>query len=404
MLYIYEASDKEGAILKGKIEAETRGAVIEYLEKKELIPVSIEREGEEKGIQILSLNLFETVKPIDRVLLVRNLAAAIKAGLNIIEALDVLISDAAKNIIKKILNQAKFNLQNGQALSATFAYYKKYFPPVFVGLIRAGEASGRLESTLDELGQHLSKEYNLTRKVKSALAYPVVLLTASVAVVIMLLTFVIPRLAKSFKMSKTELPFITKALIAISNVLTYSYILDIAVIAALIWFFAYFRTTAMGRRVFLKILLKIPVARDLVKKVALVRLTRTLGSLISSGTTIIEALGFSADAVGNETYKKVILSSSEQVRSGIPLSKAFGENSELFPRLLINMMAVGEKTGTLEKVLKTFSDFYDEEVDHTLKDLTTFIEPILLLFMGLIIGTIALSILLPIYQLVGKFV
>ncbi len=404
MLYIYEASDKEGVVIKGKIEAETRGAVIEYLEKKELIPVSIEKEGEEKGIQILSLSLFERVKPIDRVLLVRNLAAAIKAGLNIIEALDVLISDATKNIIKKILNQAKFNLQNGQALSTTFAYYKKYFPPVFVGLVRAGEASGRLESTLDELAQHLSKEYNLTRKVKSALAYPIVLLTASVSVVIMLLTFVIPRLAKSFKMSKTELPFITKALIAISNILTYSYFLDIIVIVALVWFFAYFRTTSMGRRVFLKILLRIPVARNLVKKVALVRLTRTLGSLVSSGTTIIEALGFSADAVGNETYKKAILSSSEQIRSGIALSRAFGEHSELFPRLLISMMAVGEKTGTLEKVLKTFSDFYDEEVDHTLKDLTTFIEPILLLFMGLIIGTIALSILLPIYQLVGKFV
>lgn len=402
--FIYEASNKEGVIEKGKFEAESKLEVVQYLEKKNLIPISAEKEGKTKGVKGLSAAFFETVKPVDLIFLVRNLSATIRAGLNIIEALDILIADAGKNIMRKILSQAKFNLQKGQPLSATFVQYKKYFPPVFIGMVKAGEASGRLDESLDKLNSYMTKEYNLVRKIKSAMAYPVILLVASIGVVSMLLFFVLPRLAKSFQMSKVELPLVTKIVIGVSDVFTYSVVLDLAVLAALIWFFTYFRKTKMGKVFFMKVLFKIPVVRDLIKKVALVRLTRTLGGLISSGITIIEALDLTAEAVGNERYKKIILESKEQVKSGVSVSKTFADYRDLFPKLLINMMMVGEKTGTLERVLGTFSDFYEEEVDNTVKDLTTFLEPILLLFMGLIIGVIALSILLPIYQLVGKFV
>jgi type II secretory pathway component PulF len=402
--FIYEASNKEGAIEKGKFEAESKLEVVQYLEKKNLIPISVEKEGKVKGVQGLSTAFFETVKPVDLIFLVRNLSATIRAGLNIIEALDILIADASKNIMRKILSQAKFNLQKGQPLSATFIQYKKHFPPVFIGMIKAGEASGRLDESLDKLNSYITKEYNLVRKVKSAMAYPVILLVASIGVVSMLLFFVLPRLAKSFQMSKVELPLVTKIVIGVSDFFTYSIVLDLAVLVALIWFFTYFRKTKTGKVFFLKVLFKIPVVRDLIKKVALVRMTRTLGGLISSGISIIEALDLTAEAVGNERYKKIILESREQVKSGVSVSKTLSDHHDLFPKLLINMMIVGERTGTLERVLGTFSDFYEEEVDNTVKDLTTFLEPILLLFMGLVIGVIALSILLPIYQLVGKFV
>lgn len=402
--FIYEAAGKEGFIEKGKFEAESKSEVVQYLERKNLIPILIEAEGEVRRFKGLQLSFFETIRPTDRILLVRNLSATIKAGLNILESLDILIADAVKNIVKKILSQAKFNLQKGQPLSATFVQFKKYFPPVFVGLIKAGEASGRLDENLDELSRYLIKEYNLGKKIKSALAYPAILLIGSIGVITVLLLFVLPRLAKSFQMSKVELPFVTKILIGISKIFTFSPLLDLAVVAGLVWFFLYFRKTSVGRRFFLKVLLKIPVARDLVKKVALVRFSRTFGGLLASGITVIEALDISAEAVSNETYKKIILDSKEQVKAGIPLSRIFKNYPDLFPHLLINMMAVGERTGTLEHILKTFSDFYEEEVDNTLKDLTIFLEPILLLFMGLVIGTIALSILLPIYNLVGKFV
>lgn len=404
--FIYEASDKEGNIIKGEYEASDRAAAAVYLERRELIPTLLEIKGELKGIKAISFSLsfFETIKPVDRVFLVRNLAAAVKSGLNIVESLDILIVDATKNIMKEILTQAKFNLQKGQPLSATFAYYKKHFPPVFYGLIKAGEASGRLDEILEELGNYLSKEYNMNKKVKSAMVYPLILLIASVAVTALLLFFVLPKMAKTLKSVKMELPFITRALLWISNFLVdYKFFVFIFAIA-LILFFGWFRKTTAGRMFFQKIFMKLPVAKEVVKKVALARFSRTLGSLISSGLTIVESLNLAAEAVSNEIYKKAILESAESIKKGVPLSKGFKNHPELFPNLFVSMAAVGERTGTLEKVFKTFANFYEEEVDNNLKDLTSILEPLLLLVMGFIVGGIAISILLPIYQLVGKFI
>ncbi|MFH0890492.1 MAG: type II secretion system F family protein [Candidatus Liptonbacteria bacterium] len=402
--FTYEASDKSGALRRGRYEAMDKQAVIEYLERHELIPITVLGDNEvvarSRG---LKTTFFETVSATDRIVMVRNLSATIKAGLNILEGLDVLIKDSTKEIVRRILTEAKLRLQDGQPLSATFAAYKKQFPPVCVGLVRAGEASGRLDTTLDELAQHLSKEYGLVRKVRSALAYPVMLLISSIAVVTVLLIFVLPRLAKSFKAAGAELPWTTQIIFKLSDILTWSPILDLAIVALLAWFFIYFRRTAAGRRFFMEVMLRIPVARELVKKVALVRFTRTLGSLIQSGMVITEALALSAEAVGNVHYEEAILTVLKKIKDGVPLSRTLAEYPRLFPQLLLSMIAVGERTGTLEHVLKTFSEFYDEEVDNTLKDLTTFIEPLMLLFMGLIIGSIAFSVLLPIYQLVGKY-
>ncbi len=404
MLYSYEASDKDGGIVRGEFDAESKAGVIEYLTKKNLIPMKVEG-GEEAAEtkSALSKGLFESVKPLDRILLVRNLAAGLRAGLSIIEALDILIVDATKSIMRNILLQAKINLQNGQPLSQTFSSYEKHFPAVFVGMLRAGEFSGRLDATLEELGTYLAREYNLAKKVKSALAYPVLLIVAAGGVITLLLTFVLPRLAKVLKQSKVKLPWITQVFVNIGNAFSYSITLDVAIIAFIIWFFVFFRKTAIGRHVFLMVSLRIPLLNELVKKVALVRFTRTLGSLIASGVAIVEALKLSADSVSNEYYKKAILESIDQVEKGVPFSKTFKNYPHLFPHFLVSLIAVGERTGTLEHVLKTFADFYDEEVDNTLKDLTTILEPVLLLIMGLVIGSIALSVLLPIYQLVGSF-
>jgi type IV pilus assembly protein PilC len=404
MIYTYEASDQYGKIVEGEYDAHDRDGVVEYLTRKELIPISIREKGLATGEQKKNIVLFETITAVDRILLVRNLAATIRSGLNIIEALNILIGDTTKELMRAILNDAKNNLKSGQPLSATFMTYHKYFPTIFVGMIKAGEASGRLEETLNELGKHLSREYNLLRKVRSALAYPIILLVASIGVIALMLIFVLPRLVKVFKQSNAPLPLPTQILMTVSNAVTYSITLDIVVIGALVWFFVAFRKTPRGQRLFMWAFMRTPFVRELVHKVALVRLTRTLGSLIGSGTHIIEALELAADSVGNIYYKNAIVASVEQIKNGVPLSKALEHYPDLFPHFLIGLVAVGERTGTLQHVMETFADFYDEEVDHTLKDLTTFLEPMLLLMMGLVIGTIALSILLPIYRLVGKFV
>jgi len=185
---------------------------------------------------------------------------------------------------------------------------------------------------------------------------------------------------------------------------SYSLWLDAGIIAASVLFFSTFRKTALGRKFFSGLALKIPVAKNLFKKVILVRFTRTLGSLIASGLSIVEALELSSHVVGNYYYELAIADSINDIKNGIPLSECLRRHQALFPNFLTSLLTVGEKTGSLESVLKTFSDFYDDEVDNALKDLTTFLEPVLLLIMGLIVGLIAIAILMPIYQMVGKFV
>jgi type II secretory pathway component PulF len=401
-VFIYEAAHSDGTMVRGELEADSQQSIIDYLAKRRLIPLKIE----EKGVvhaRVFSTNLFEKITTPDRILLVRNLGASIKAGMNIIEALEILIADASKKLMKEILIQAKTNVQTGHPLSATFATYKQYFPPIFVGLIKAGEAYGHLDESLEQLSHQLTKDYNVERKIKSAMTYPILLLIASTSAVLLLLVFVLPRLAQTFKQSGVALPLVTRMFIAVGQSVSYSWILDLFVISGMIWFFVYFRRTDTGRKVFTFMSFRIPIIRELVKKAALVRFTRSLGNLIASGIPITDALNLAGESVGNDRYKKSILEAKGRVIAGIPLSQTLEEDPELWPRFLTSLLHVGEKTGTMENILKVFSEFYEDELDNSLKDLTTYIEPVMLLVMGVIIGAIAFSILLPIYQLVGKF-
>lgn len=403
MLYLYEAFNKSGAVVKGEVEAKDEKDVVYYLQTKDLIPSSIKAKSPvNRGLNV-QMNLFQKVTDSDRIFLVRNLATAIKAGLSITEALDVLINETKNALMRDILLSVKTKVQQGGKVSDGFAAYSKYFPPVFIGLLKSGETSSQLDKTLNELSNHLAKEYALVRKVRSALVYPTLLLLASLGVVIFLIAFVLPRLAKTFALSGAQLPFITKALLWMSAVITAKPLVTIAVFALIIIFAIYLKRSNWGKRVIAATLFHTPVVRDLIRRVALVRFTRTFGSLLSGATPILDALQISSEAVGNDYYRDAIIDTQNKIREGVPLSKGFQEYPDLFPGLLISLIAVGERTGNIEYVLGTFANFYDEEVDAKLKDLTTLFEPILLLFMGLIVGTIAVSVLLPIYQLVGKF-
>ena len=402
MRFIYEASDKEGVIVKGEFEASGKADVVKHLEGQNLIPVNIRELDEYKGMS-LSSSIFERVNALDRIMIVRNLSAATKAGLSIVEALDIMIADTQKKVLKRVLISAKSNLENGQPLWRTFESYGNLFPIVFVGMVKAGESSGELDKTLDELSDHLAREHTLSGRVKSAMMYPLMLLGTAVGVILLLLIFVLPRLSKTFQSSGVELPFITTLLINISDTITSNWILDGIVVFLLLWFFFYFRKTPRGGRFINWVLFRVPVAKELIKKVALIRFTRTLSSLIKSGTPMLEALNLAADSVSNVTYKKVIIESIHKVESGIPLSASLEVYPSLFPRFLVGLMAIGEKTGTLDHTLNTFATFYDEEIDNTLKTLMSLLEPILIIFMGLIVVLIAVSVLLPIYQLSSGF-
>ncbi len=402
-IFIYEVYNKDGATVRGEYEASTREEVVQYLLKRDLTPISVEALRGGKGGLDLSISLFEKVTPVDILFLVRNLSATVKAGLSVVEALDILIADTEKKMMKNILREVQALVKNGQPLSAGFANFANQFPPVFLGMLRAGEASGQLERTLTELGQYLSKEYALRAKVKSALTYPIILLVASIGVVSLLLIFVLPRLTKAFASSGVELPWVTKFFLGLSGMLTYSFILDGIILFFTVWFFLYFRKTNMGKKFFFFLISHIPVANELIKKVALVRFTRTLGNLMASGLSAVGSLESAAQSIGNQKYEIAIKAIVDNVKNGLSISDAIAKFPELFPRLLVSLVIVGERTGSLSEILITFSDFYEEDVDNKLKGLTAVLEPILLLIMGLLVGSIAFSIILPIYQLVGHF-
>ena len=403
MIFIYEVYNKDGATVRGEYEAGSREEVVQYLLRRDLTPISVEAiRGGKAGLD-LSISLFEKIKSVDILFLVRNLSATVKAGLSIVEALDILIADTEKKMMKNILREVQALVKNGQPLSAGFANFANQFPPVFLGMLRAGEASGQLERTLTELGQYLSKEYALRAKVKSALTYPIILLVASIGVVSLLLIFVLPRLTKAFASSGVELPWVTKFFLGLSSMLTYSFTLDLVVVFFATWFFLYFRKTTIGRKFFFFLISHIPVANELIKKVALVRFTRTLGNLMASGLSAVGSLESAAQSIGNQKYEVAIKAIVDDVKNGMSISDALTKFPDLFPRLLVSLVIVGERTGSLSEILITFSDFYEEDVDNKLKGLTAVLEPILLLIMGLLVGSIAFSIILPIYQLVGHF-
>lgn len=400
--FLYEAYDKDGATVRGEYEAQTSEEVVEHLLHRSLSPVSIRSLKANSATELSFSSLFKRLSPVDVLFLVRNLATTLKAGMSMVEALDIMIADTDRPYLRYVLQTIQAGMKSGLPFSKGFEQFRGSFPPAFIGMLRAGEASGELDSTLASLGAYLAKEYNLRQAVRAAMIYPVVLLCASAGVVALLLIVVLPRLSKAFAQSGVELPFITKVFLALSNALTYSIWLDLAVVAGLVWFFTYFRRTVIGRRFMLSVLMRTPVARDVVKKVALVRFTRTFGHLIGGGVSAIEALDIAADSVGNDDFAAAIRKAGEDLQHGISLSHSLPERRDLFPSILIGLIVVGEKTGTLSAILLDLADFYDEEAGNRLKNLTSILEPILLLVMGLIVGSIALSIMLPIYQLIGK--
>ena len=403
-LFVYEAIDDDGRLVTSEINSLNKEEVVNSLTQKHLTPIKIELKGINGSISpIASKALFESFTALDKIILVRNLAATIKAGLSLSEALEILVADTTKNVVKTFLLEAQLNVLNGQPLSRVFEKNSKYFSPIFVGMIKAGESSGRLDKSLEELNRHLNREYRLVKKIKAALTYPIILIVATIGIVVVMLTFVLPKLSKSFAQNNVKLPPITQILVNISNVLTFSPILDVIFLFGIIGGIMYFRKSATGKKFISWLGFKIPIVNNLIKKIVLVRFSRTLGGLISGALSISEALTLTAKAVGNDKYEAAINQANVDIKNGIALSKALKNSPKLFPNFLVSLVAVGEKTGTLDKVLKNFSDFYEDDVNIALKDLTTFLEPLLLLFMGLVVGMVALSVLLPIYSMVGTF-
>ena len=399
--FYYIASNQKGDIKEGEIEAGNEAEVLEYLQKRELSPVSIVQQ--KKASAKLSSAIFQRFSLSDKIMFARNMALMIRSGISITEAIDIMLDDTQNAALKKILSQVKTDLEKGGHLSDALAKFPNHFPIVFVSMIRAGEASGTMENALMQMSVQLQKEHELRRKVTSAMAYPAILVAASLGVVVLLVTMVLPRVGKIFTQSQIKLPFITQMLLNVSDFVTHRWLLSIIICLLFIVLIYFLKKFSVGRTLIYRLARKLPIISVLLQKIALTRFTRTLHSLLKSGIPIIKALEITAEGIGNSLYKKIILEMTEQeVSRGVSFGMALKRRPAYFPRLTTTMIVVGEKSGNLEFMLESLAQYYEEEVDNTLKTLVTVLEPALLLGVGLMIGTLALSIIMPIYQLIGS--
>ena len=403
MRFNYTASKPDGKIIEGNYDADSSSEVLAYLASQGLKPITLKvlKEFEKKG----RFSIFkQSVNIADKIFLTKYLSLMLKVGTDLFKAIDILITDFDKQAVKALLLEIKSTLEKGQPFYSAFAKYPKIFSSVFINLIKAGEASGNLENIFEQLSDSLQKEQELRHRIKAALTYPILLLTASLAVLFLLISFALPKIAEVFSSSGFEPPTFSRITFSI-GIFFGKYLMIIAPLIILtigiLWYF--FSQTLIGRKIFYRFVVKLPAVGDVLKKLAFQRFASTLSALLLAGMPILSALEITADAVGSEEIKSSLIRiAREGISKGLTIGDSF-KREPAFPRVIVNLMAISEKAGHIEQILKTLADFYESEIDASIKTLVSFLEPILLLFIGLTVGAIALAIIIPIYQLTGQF-
>ncbi len=401
MKFHYTASNISGRIVEGEMDAENSDEVLSFLAGKSLRPISLRSFKEGEGVNTRSI-FGQTINVADKIFLTKYLALMLRAGTDLFRAIDVLIRDLEKPVLKAFLIEIRTSLEKGQSFYSTFAKYPQYFSSVFVNLVRAGEASGNLESVFMTLSISLEKEQDIRNKVQAALVYPLILLGLSMLILVLLISFALPKIATVFQGTGYEPPIFSRIVFAIGLFLNkYIFLLlPVGVLLIFLFWLIFFRLDPK-KRILSRFLYKAPVISKVLKEIALQRFASTLASLIKAGMPILDSLEITADAVGSEALKQSLQRiAREGITKGLTVGEAFRREPE-FPMVVSNLISVSEKAGHTEDILKTLADFYESEIDTSVKTLVSFVEPVLLLFIGVMIGGIALAIIVPIYQLVG---
>lgn len=400
MKFKYIASQPDGRIVENEVSAKDVNEVLTLLSKSGLKPVSV-RPAESS----VSKALFQgRITISDQIFLSKYLALMLKIGTGLMEAVNILIADFTKPSIKNVLIEIRSSLEKGNPFYTTFAKYPKVFSQVYTNLIRAGEASGNLEKVFENLTDMLTRQKELQDQIKSALIYPALLFAGSVAILVFLVTFALPKIANVFLQGGFEPPLFSKIVFTIGLFFNDNMFLIFGMLLFLILFILYtYKTSIAFKRLIASLVDEIPMIREVVRKIALQRFASILASLVKAGMPITEALDITAQAVGNINLKIALTRiSKEGIAKGLTIGEAF-KREPFFPQTVANLMAISERAGHLEEVLGTLADFYMKEIDSSVKQLVSFLEPVLLLFIGVVIGTIALAIIIPIYQLTTQF-
>ncbi len=402
MRFHYKAINSKGKLVEADLEAIDMAAALASIGSSGMKPISL------KPVKKLSFNFGnvfgQKITLEDKVFITKYLSLMLRVGTDLFRAINILIEDFDKPIIKSLLIEIRSNLEKGQPFYTTFAKYPKSFSPVFVNLIRAGEVSGNLERVFSELSISLEKERDLTSKIKSALTYPVILFVASIFILILLVSFALPKIANVFLSGGLKPPAFSQLVFTVGLFIgDHLAILLILLVVIVVGGLFFFIKTSLGKKTIYDFALRLPVIKRVIREISLQRFAATLSSLLSSGLPIIESIEITSDSVGVPELKNALHRiAQEGIAKGLTVGEAF-KREPAVPKIVSNLIAISEKSGHLEEILLTLSNFYASEVEGAVKSLVSFIEPVMLLMIGMVIGTIALAVIIPVYQLTNTF-
>lgn len=399
-IFNYQAKDKTGKVVRGKVEATSSQEAARLLRERGLLVISLT--PERKFITSSVKSFTARVSPADVSIFTRQFSTMISAGLPITEALIILRSQS-QSALSVIISQVLADVEGGSSLAAAMEKYPKAFTPVYTSLIRAGETGGVLDKILARLAENLENEREFNAKVKGALIYPTILIIGMLVVALIMMTFVVPKLTAIYGEFNVELPAATRILIAVSNFLQHFWWVVPSLVIAGVWAFRVYAKTPAGRLKVDGLKFKIPIMGPLQKGVILTEFSRTLGLLVGAGLPILQGLKIVADSVGNSVVTAAINRASIKVEKGFSLAYALSEEPEVFPPMLYQMLAVGEETGKVDETLLDVSHVFEMESGHAVKNLTTAIEPMIMIVMGIGVTFLIIAIIMPIFNLTSKF-
>jgi len=399
-LFDYRAKDLEGQTIEGAVEAASEQAALDELSERNLTPVFLQ-ERTQKSVWQVSLKFLNRINAKDLVVFSRQLAVMVAATVPLVQSLRILTKQTQNETLKIIVSEVGDEVEGGAKLSAALSRYADVFSNFYVNMVRSGETSGRLDETLNYLADEAEKNYDLMSKIKGAMTYPAFILVGMVVVGFVMMTFVVPKLTVILEETSTALPTSTKILIATSGFLERWWWLVILVLIAAVVGVRVASRQGVGRLIWHRLQLRLPILGKILQRIYLVRFTRSLASLMLGGVPLTRGLEVVAGIVGNEVYRDLITRTIHEVEEGNSISTLFLESSDM-PAMVSQMLVVGEKTGRLEEILNRLGDFYSREVENNVQGLVTLIEPLIMVILGLAVGVMVAAIILPIYQSIGN--
>jgi len=396
--YVWEGKTRAGGNLNGEIEAPNEAFVLAQLRRQQIVPLKVKPKAKDLGFKLPGFRAKVSQKEL--AIFTRQFATMIDAGLPLVQCLDILGLQQEGQAFKSVILKVKEDVESGSTFADALSKHPKVFDELFVNLVAAGEVGGILDTILSRLATHIEKAMKLAKKIKGAMVYPSTIVAVAIIVTVVLLLYVIPIFGKMFQDFGQALPAPTQFVLGLSAFTRKYFLLVVVVIAALVAALRWYRNRESGRRNIDALLLKLPIIGSLLQRISVARFSRTLGTMVSSGVPILEGMDIVAKSAGNKVIEEAIMKARMSISEGKTIADPLAE-AKVFPVMVTQMVAVGEATGALDTMLNKIADFYDDEVDAAVEALTSLLEPMLMIFLGVVIGGLVVAMYLPIFKLAG---